>query len=274
MRRIGLYGFLAAATVASLFAAAVTVSSRAASPSPSNDYPQQRAHALAETRLLDESSTSLRTNWKGVASGRQVSTKRPDFMRRQFEEAGLDVSASTGAFQTFSMSTDPELGSPNSLQFLGPDGETIVLKQDVDFVPAHSAAAERSKVNWPLRVMRSIRRRITTRTSKGSMPRERSSSSCGACRGRRSAWTISTVRTETSPTMPTCEEAEQCDGRGAPAILIVNDPLTVRTISRIAKQCVRKTADRVIEAAEAFEAAEPERQRRPVAKICLQPSPD
>ena len=82
------------------------------------------------------SNTSPPTNWKDAASAPKGSTRRPPTSRREFQAAGLDVTRVNGdAFQKFTMPTKAKLESPNTLEFVGPDGRVTVLKQDVDFRP-------------------------------------------------------------------------------------------------------------------------------------------
>ncbi len=89
-----------------------------------------------------ESQTRLLSAIKYLASddleGRGVGTKglnlAADFVKQKFAQAGLEVPhVEGGPFQTFQMVTGSELGAPNTLQFVGPDGKTSDLKYDTDF---------------------------------------------------------------------------------------------------------------------------------------------
>ncbi|HUG94495.1 MAG TPA: M20/M25/M40 family metallo-hydrolase, partial [Planctomycetaceae bacterium] len=69
--------------------------------------------------------------------GRGVGTRGLDlaaeFIREEFEKAGLDVTAVDGGpFQGFTMTIDVRLGRENALSFAGPDGQTIDLVYDQD----------------------------------------------------------------------------------------------------------------------------------------------
>jgi len=84
----------------------------------------------------------LTTDLKYLASdeleGRGVGTKGLDkaaeYVRDQFQKAGLNVTAvNGGAYHAFTMTTGTKLGSPNTLAFAGKDGKTIELKYDVDY---------------------------------------------------------------------------------------------------------------------------------------------
>lgn len=70
--------------------------------------------------------------------GRGIGLKGLDLaaehIRREFEQAGLDVSRVNGdPWQKFSMLAETKLGQPNVLSFQGPDGRTIELKHGEDF---------------------------------------------------------------------------------------------------------------------------------------------
>ena len=70
--------------------------------------------------------------------GRGVGTKGLDvaaeFVSKGFKEAGLNVTVAGGdPFQEFSMTTGAKLGSPNSLKLVGPEGKMIELAIDKDF---------------------------------------------------------------------------------------------------------------------------------------------
>ena len=70
--------------------------------------------------------------------GRGVGTRGLDlaaeFIRDQFQKAGLDVKrVDGGAFQKFTLVTDVKLTKPNSLKFVGPNGQSHDLKVGSDF---------------------------------------------------------------------------------------------------------------------------------------------
>lgn len=87
----------------------------------------------AETRLLDQVKYLASDELEGRGVGTKGLDKAADFVRDEFEKAGLNVSAVDGdAFQQFKMTIDVRLGSENALTFQGPDGATIELKYDQD----------------------------------------------------------------------------------------------------------------------------------------------
>ncbi len=88
----------------------------------------------AKTRLTE----SLNYLASDELEGRGVGTKGLDvaaeFVSKGFKDAGLNVTVAGGdPFQEFSMTTGAKLGSPNSLKLVGPDGKVIELVIDKDF---------------------------------------------------------------------------------------------------------------------------------------------
>ncbi len=208
--------------------------------------------------MLDEIKYLASDELEGRGIGTAGLNKAADFMRRQFEEAGLDVTrVHGGAFQTFSMSTDAKLGSPNSLQFLGPDGKTIVLKQDVDFRPCSFGGGgkiegELAFAGYAIDSSANHYQDFKGFDAKGKVvivmrrvPRQKDPH--GPFNGPHG---------DVSHDADLRSKVSNATAAGARAILIVNDPLTVRTNIKESEAMVRKAADRVIEAAEAFEAAD------------------
>ncbi|MCA9118279.1 MAG: M28 family peptidase, partial [Planctomycetaceae bacterium] len=90
--------------------------------------------AAAEMRLRHD------VEWLAddAREGRGVGTKglndAAEYIRQQFEEAGLDVTrVEGGAFQKFDMVTGAEAGETNTLTLTGADGKAIELKRGEDF---------------------------------------------------------------------------------------------------------------------------------------------
>ncbi|QDV19019.1 Aminopeptidase YwaD precursor [Gimesia panareensis] len=70
--------------------------------------------------------------------GRGVDTRginlAADYIVKEFKAAGLDVTTvEEGAFQKFTINTGSKLGPANEIQLAGPDGKTIPLVYDKDF---------------------------------------------------------------------------------------------------------------------------------------------
>jgi hypothetical protein len=101
------------------------------------------ATAFAADAVL-ESQQNLLQDIKFLASdeleGRGVGSKgldqAADFIRNEFAKAGLNVaSVKNGAFQTFDMTTGATLGKPNTLALHGPEGKQVDAKLNADFTP-------------------------------------------------------------------------------------------------------------------------------------------
>jgi hypothetical protein len=78
--------------------------------------------------------------------GRGVGTtgldRAAEYIRDQFERAGLKPPlADTGYFQPFQMPNGAKLGEPNELVLRGPDGRTIPLSLNKDFIPLASSGS-------------------------------------------------------------------------------------------------------------------------------------
>ncbi len=98
--------------------------------------------ALVLGDALTESQSRLLNDVKYLASdelqGRGVETeginKAADFIREEFQKAGLNVTqVKGGAYQPFPLVTATKLGKENSLTLIGPDGEEIALKPTEQF---------------------------------------------------------------------------------------------------------------------------------------------
>ena len=88
----------------------------------------------SKDRLLNDVKYLASDELEGRGVGSKGLNLAADFVRQQFERAGLDVTrVKGGAFQKFTMVTSTKLGSPNTLQLIGPGDKTIDLKMDTDF---------------------------------------------------------------------------------------------------------------------------------------------
>ena len=104
----------------------LAIAAGAAVPVPTGPRePADRAAAVdspaqTEARLLEEIKYLASDELEGRGIGTAGLNKAADFMRREFQGAGLDVTrVRGGAFQTFSMPTKAKLGAPNTLRLLG-----------------------------------------------------------------------------------------------------------------------------------------------------------
>ncbi len=94
------------------------------------------ADALTETqsRMLSDLKYLSSDELEGRGVGTQGINKAAEFVRREFEKAGLDVTGfQGGAFQPFPLVTGTELGKENWLAFSSDAGEKIELKYDKQF---------------------------------------------------------------------------------------------------------------------------------------------
>jgi hypothetical protein len=214
-----------------------------------------------------EIATRLRDRIKYLASdeleGRGVGTaglnKAADFIRDGFQAAGLDVSrVDGGAYQSFRMSAKAELGTPNSLSFVGPDGKAIELKPDVDFRPCSFGGGGKIEgdlvfAGYAIDSKQNHWDDLAGLDLKGKV-----------------ALVIRRVPAQANPHGPFAGPHGDVgrDGEllvklgnvvaaGASALLIVNDPYSIRKAAREGHEMTAKLGARVIEAAEAFDAADP-----------------
>ncbi len=137
MRRIRFRSSITAAAIACLLVAAgAAVRSPAGTRTQADVRSRGQRARRTEARLLDEIKYLASDELEGRGIGTEGLDKAADYMRREFQAAGLDVTrVHGGAFQSFSMSVKAKLASPNSMRFLSPDGKATDLKQNVDFRP-------------------------------------------------------------------------------------------------------------------------------------------
>jgi hypothetical protein len=217
-----------------------------------------------------ESQTHLLTDIKYLASdeleGRGIGTnglnKAADYIREQFKEAGLDVTrVNGGAFQFFKMTTKAILGAPNTLKFVGPDGKVIELKQDVDFVPCSFGgggkisgdvvfagyglddAAQNYRdfkgVDVKGKVVIVMRRNPRQEEEEGDGFGPGAGPANGPGPRRRPMGRFGDLRTKLSNAI----------AAGASAILIANDPFSVRKAAKDAQSQLRRASNHVVDSA-------------------------
>lgn len=88
----------------------------------------------AKARLLEDVKYLASDELEGRGVGTNGLAVAAEFVRDQFQKAGLAVDrVNGGALQKFDLITGAKLTEPNSLQFLGPDNETITLKIGEDY---------------------------------------------------------------------------------------------------------------------------------------------
>ena len=202
------------------------------------------------------SSTSPPTNLEGRGIGTEGLNKAAAYVRREFQAAGLDVTRVKGdAFQKFTMPTKAKLESPNKLEFVSPDGKVTVLKQDVDFRPcafggsgkisggiAFAGYAIDSK-DHHYRDFEGIDVKGKAVIVMRRVPRQEdpnSEFSTNGAVGRDGA-----LQTK----------FQNASDAGASALFIVNDPASVKKNAKENESAIRRATNRVVEAAEALDAA-------------------
>jgi len=214
-----------------------------------------------------DSAQRLSDSVKYLASdaleGRGIGTKgldlAADYIRRQFQQAGLDVhSVNKGAYQAFTMNTGAKLGpkNKNTLTFTGPNGKTVKLKYDTDFrtcsfggsgsfsgpVVFGGYGIEDKKDKYDDFQGIDLKGKVVIimrRTPRQGNPH----SPFGGGRGRISRHAA--LRSKVSNAF----------GRGAAAVLFVNDPYSIRQSAVQIAKMTQQAEKRVVAAAEAFEAA-------------------
>lgn len=88
----------------------------------------------AEDRLSKDLKYLADDKLEGRGVGTDGLNLAADYIRDQFQAAGLDVTAvDGGAFQKFTMVTGTKLLENNTLNFVGPEGKTIELDLEEDF---------------------------------------------------------------------------------------------------------------------------------------------
>lgn len=247
----------AAAIVGLLVAAGVAVRSPGGTRTPADARSQVDARAQTEARLLEEIKYLASDELEGRGIGTEGLDKAALYMRREFQAAGLDVSrVHGGAFQTFSMSAQAKLASPNSIRFVGPDGKPVDFKQDIDFRPCSFGGGGKIEgevvfAGYGIDSAANHYRDFGGVDLKGKVvivmrrvPRQ------GDPHGR-----FSGPHGDISRDGDLRSKLSNAVAAGASALLIVNDPFTVQKNAKDSEAMVRKAADRVVEAAEALEAA-------------------
>lgn len=88
----------------------------------------------AEDRLKNDLKFLADDKLEGRGVGTNGINLAADYVREQFKQAGLNVTALDGdAFQKFTMVTGTKLLENNSLKFVGPEDKSIELKLEEDF---------------------------------------------------------------------------------------------------------------------------------------------
>lgn len=214
-------------------------------------------------RLLDEIKYLASDELEGRGIGTQGLNKAADFIRRNFQSAGLDVTRiKGGAFQTFSMSAKVELGSPNSLRVMTANDKVIELKQDVDFRTCSFGGSgkiegEIAFAGYGIDSAEQKYQDFKGLDAKGKVvivvrrvPRQ------GDPRGP-----FSGPHHDIGRAGDLQSKLSNAIAAGASALIVVNDWHTLHKNANDTDELIRKSTERLVAAAEAFDAAKPDSTR-------------
>lgn len=210
------------------------------------------ANTATESRLLKDIKYLASDELEGRGVGTEGLNKAADYVRDAFREAGLDVTAvNGGAFQPFSMSTGSKLGKTNTLVFNGPDGKQIELKYDADFrtcsfggsgkfegeVVFGGYAIDAKDEGYQDFAEVDLKGKIVIVMRRNPQQGNPHSKFGGGHGG-------------VSPHAAIRSKVSNAFGKGAAAILFVNDPYSIRKNSTTNRELVTKETGRVVEAAQ------------------------
>lgn len=105
-----------------------------AKPGTAEVKAQSEPDSTSGKRMLEAIKYLASDELEGRGVDTQGINQAADFIAREFQQAGLNVKViEEGAFQKFTINTGSKLGPVNQLELTGPDGKTIPLKYDQDF---------------------------------------------------------------------------------------------------------------------------------------------
>ena len=206
-----------------------------------------------ESRLLKDIKYLASDELEGRGVGTDGLNKAADFVRDSFREAGLDVTSVNGeAFQPFSMTTGSKLGKTNTLTFTGPDGKSINLKINGDFQTCSFGAAGKFDGGivfggYAIDAKNKEYQDFADVDLKGKIiiimrRNPQQGNPHGKFGGGGPVSVHASLRTKVSNAF----------GKGAAAILFVNDPYSIRKNAKNDNSLVEKETGRLVTAAEAL----------------------
>jgi hypothetical protein len=208
----------------------------------------------SESRLINDVKRLSADAWEGRGVGTKGLDKSAEFVRREFQEAGLNVNAVKGdAFFKFAMVTGSKLGEPNILEFVSADGKTVSLKYDTDFRTCSFGGAGKlsgeivfcgygiDAKDKKYQDFDGIDVKGKTIIMMRRTPQQGNPHSTFGSLGRNSRH--SALRTKIS----------NATTRGAAAIIFVNEPYTIRDSAAKQNKRLEKSKDAVVTAAEEFD---------------------
>jgi acetylornithine deacetylase/succinyl-diaminopimelate desuccinylase-like protein len=207
----------------------------------------------SESRLLKDIKYLASDELEGRGVGTNGLNKAADFVRNAFREAGLDVTSVEGeAFQPFTMTTGSKLGKTNTLAFTGPDGKSINLKINGDFQTCSFGGAGKFDGGivfggYAIDAKKKEYQDFADVDLKGKIVivmrrNPQQGNPHGKFGGGGPVTVHASLRTKVSNAF----------GKGAAAILFVNDPYSIRKNAKNDNSLVEKETGRVVAAAEAL----------------------
>ena len=222
------------------------------------------AASISQSRLLEDVKKLASDEWEGRGLGTKGINKAADFIRSEFEKAGLNVTMNGGdAYQDFEVVNGVELDGANELTLTGPGDEKLSLVINKDFEVA--SFGDSGTIDAPLvfvgygieaekvwndyegvdvkgKVVVLLRRTPQQGAKDGPF------SGHGAAQ-------YGALRTKVSNAFR----------RGAAGILIVNDPHTAREDAEKVKEQLAKASERLVAAALKLDAESAEEAKRDAA---------
>jgi hypothetical protein len=215
------------------------------------------AESDSESRLINDVKYLASDELQGRGVGTQGLDKAAEYVRREFQKAGLNMKAVGGdAFHKFAMVTGAKLGEPNRLAFVAADGKTVSLKYDTDFRTCSFGGAGKLRgelvfcgygidaEDKQYQDFEGVDVKGKTIIMMRRTPQQENPHSEFGSLGRNSRH--ASLRTKIS----------HATTRGAAAIIFVNDPYTIRDNAAKQNKRLEKARDAVVIAAEEFDAAD------------------
>ncbi len=212
----------------------------------------------AKVRLLNDAKFLASDDLEGRGVGTQGLTQASHYIREQFTQAGLNVQTVDGQpFQKFDLITSAKLGMPNTLELAGPNGEKFELQMNQDFEvcafggsgmmdaeivfcgygidAADQKYDDFAGIDVAGKVLILMRRNPQQSLEKGPFGGGHGISRHAELRSK----------------------LQNAASRNAVGVLFVNDPYSSRKAVKDRQASLEKAGQQVIEAAEAFTAADP-----------------
>jgi len=219
------------------------------------------ATTAVENRLRDSVKYLASDELEGRGVGSEGLDEAAEYVREQFEEAGLDVHAvNNGAYQSFGMTIGAEMEEGNRLVFHGPSDETITGDLEKDFMPLSFGSSGPFKgdlafLGYGIEADDEEYNDFTGIDVKGKVVIiMRRTPQQGNPHGKFSGGPHGGISRHAALR----SKASNAFSAGAAAVLFVNDPHSGKTDLDSAKKRVTQAEEKLVEAAVAFDAVDPE----------------